>query len=710
MTNKLAIIFSAIVIAVIISGIIISVTGYAPFSPEKMRQTLQKNMAQAASRVMQQSSSGSRGTGSRGGSCTDFDNTFYPGDNSKYNASYVNVVNISGTFNNIQDYCYNNNVMERMCNQSQQTGQLFAATEFVYCQYGCSGAACNQQAQQSTCTDMDNTAASADQGKYNKTQVTVQNSSGTFNSPLDYCGGNWLYEYQCNQTSNGYAMGLLPIFCPSGCSNGACIQQQQAQSTCTDPDAALPSNGIYNKTTVTVSNSSGTFSLSDFCDIITPHVLREFSCNQTQYGEWIIQAMAFNCHLPGCQNGACNLTQGAGCTNECSSSGAKQCSGNGYQTCGNYDADSCLEWSSITQCGAGQVCQNGNCISLSSDVGTLFVTSTSYSGNLGGLVGADSKCQARAQAAGLPGIWIAFLSDSNINVLDRIPDVVYKRRDGAIIANSKSDLFDGSINVGIRFNEFANTRGQGGVWTGSNIDGTKNNNNCNNWNSDSIEPYRSVLGYNTQDDTIYHWITWTTEGVCDPTHSHYLYCIRVPQAPQYQPQVCTPNTKQCEGNNLKTCKADGSGWDIKTCQYSCSNGVCVDCQDSDGGKNYEVRGDIKIKGVWKDADFCSTANNVPVQQTTSGRLWEFYCEGSNKKMESVSVPMNKICKSGAIVNQPLSCDYSGWPQKIVYPDGTKKTCPNYKEYCNRFEAQKGTAKCCASYSEATSTYSGCINI
>jgi len=46
------------------------------------------------------------------------------------------------------------------------------------------------------------------------------------------------------------------------------------------------------------------------------------------------------------------------CTNDCSS-GSLQCSGNGYQTCGNYDADSCLEWGSVTSCPSGQTCSNG---------------------------------------------------------------------------------------------------------------------------------------------------------------------------------------------------------------------------------------------------------------------------------------------------------------------------------------------------------------
>jgi hypothetical protein len=43
------------------------------------------------------------------------------------------------------------------------------------------------------------------------------------------------------------------------------------------------------------------------------------------------------------------------CTNECSYSGQKFCDGNYLKTCGNYDADSCLEWSS-SYCSYG--CEN----------------------------------------------------------------------------------------------------------------------------------------------------------------------------------------------------------------------------------------------------------------------------------------------------------------------------------------------------------------
>lgn len=61
-----------------------------------------------------------------------------------------------------------------------------------------------------------------------------------------------------------------------------------------------------------------------------------------------------------CTSGKCV----SGCTNECATSGAKQCSGAGYRTCGNYDSDSCREWSSVTNCASGKTCSNGTCVTF----------------------------------------------------------------------------------------------------------------------------------------------------------------------------------------------------------------------------------------------------------------------------------------------------------------------------------------------------------
>jgi len=54
------------------------------------------------------------------------------------------------------------------------------------------------------------------------------------------------------------------------------------------------------------------------------------------------------------------------CSNECSTNGATECQGNSaVRFCGNYDSDSCLEWSDITNCGSDTYtdeyrCSNNN--------------------------------------------------------------------------------------------------------------------------------------------------------------------------------------------------------------------------------------------------------------------------------------------------------------------------------------------------------------
>lgn len=49
------------------------------------------------------------------------------------------------------------------------------------------------------------------------------------------------------------------------------------------------------------------------------------------------------------------------CIDDCSPIGLKICDGQGYKTCGNYDSDSCLEWSIINNCGNKEFCKEGTC-------------------------------------------------------------------------------------------------------------------------------------------------------------------------------------------------------------------------------------------------------------------------------------------------------------------------------------------------------------
>ncbi|MBI2076094.1 MAG: DUF1554 domain-containing protein [Candidatus Aenigmarchaeota archaeon] len=125
-------------------------------------------------------------------------------------------------------------------------------------------------------------------------------------------------------------------------------------------------------------------------------------------------------------------------------------------------------------------------VASASPVKYAFLTPEFYGGNIGGLEGADQKCQQFADAAGIGASrkWVALLSIPGANAIDRIPDTKYLRLDGEVIANSKADLFDGSIMNPIDRNEKGEWRDiMNGVWTGTRPDGTVSDAHCGSWAS-----------------------------------------------------------------------------------------------------------------------------------------------------------------------------------------------------------------------------------
>lgn len=74
------------------------------------------------------------------------------------------------------------------------------------------------------------------------------------------------------------------------------------------------------------------------------------------------------------------------------------------------------------------------------------------------------------------------------------------------------------------------------------------------------------------------------------------------------------------------------------------------CTDTDGGKNYDVAGDIiDARGV-TDSDRCSQNENYP------GRLYESYCqEDGLHGRETYDCPSNK-CVDGACVAEEISTE------------------------------------------------------
>ena len=115
----------------------------------------------------------------------------------------------------------------------------------------------------------------------------------------------------------------------------------------------------------------------------------------------------------------------------------------------------------------------------------VFVTSQKYTGNLGGPEGADAKCQACADAAGLGGTWKAWICDSTTTASVRLThfDENYVRAvDRTSIATNWADLTDGALVNAVLEDEYGNDANDS-VYTNCNTDGTLNYSDmhCNNW-------------------------------------------------------------------------------------------------------------------------------------------------------------------------------------------------------------------------------------
>ncbi len=153
---------------------------------------------------------------------------------------------------------------------------------------------------------------------------------------------------------------------------------------------------------------------------------------------------------------------------------------------------------------------------------TVFVTSQAFNGNLGGLAGADQKCQDAADDAGLPGVYKAWLSDDDETPAQRFDTLAvgpYIRTDGGTVAGGWGDLTDGTLNAAINRDENGTSVGTVSVWTATLADGSENLGACLNWTSASGDDEGEV-GRSTGTDT-----QWTDSGEVECDNNLRLYCF-----------------------------------------------------------------------------------------------------------------------------------------------------------------------------------------
>jgi len=151
----------------------------------------------------------------------------------------------------------------------------------------------------------------------------------------------------------------------------------------------------------------------------------------------------------------------------------------------------------------------------------VFVREATSNGGLGGLSGADEKCQSAAFAAGLQGTYLAWLSTSEGSPVSRFKksSVPYRRIDGVEVAENWSGLVDGGLTNAINVTEQGNPP-VGNVWTNTVAKGTGwGGSDCQGWtDSESAAPGN---GYPPNKDT-----TWTQGGVDSGCGAElHIYCF-----------------------------------------------------------------------------------------------------------------------------------------------------------------------------------------
>jgi len=164
-----------------------------------------------------------------------------------------------------------------------------------------------------------------------------------------------------------------------------------------------------------------------------------------------------------------------------------------------------------------------------------FVTSQKFPGNLGGLAGADAKCTAAATTAGLPGTYVAWLSDAVTDASTRLGTARgFVRVDGLPFADTvantaAADLVEGKVFYPLNVTENGTALASAAipkpaddfVFTGTLASGATSGSSCVNWTAGTVatfggggSPFAGSVG----------WTNLGTTAACNTTGR--LYCFR----------------------------------------------------------------------------------------------------------------------------------------------------------------------------------------
>lgn len=264
-------------------------------------------------------------------------------------------------------------------------------------------------------------------------------------------------------------------------------------------------------------------------------------CDNATCGDGFVQA-----GLEACDDG--NLVDTDTCTTLCADAACGDGHiqpGEGCDDANMIDTDACLPGCMPASCGDGfvqagvEACDDGNQTELDNCRGDctvgrrrVFVTSGLFNGNLGGLAGADGKCQMAAESGGLdnPKTFKAWLSDAGSGPANRFDTSftgLYQLPDDTVVVKGGwQDLTDGFLEHAIEQDEKKVDGVSDVVWSNTKPDGTSAKlPDCMGWTSGS-----ALFNGNTGvSDISVKNSAWTQDGgdvAC--AYAFRLYCFEDP--------------------------------------------------------------------------------------------------------------------------------------------------------------------------------------
>ncbi|MBL8975789.1 MAG: DUF4215 domain-containing protein [Myxococcales bacterium] len=345
----------------------------------------------------------------------------------------------------------------------------------------------------------------------------------------------------CNMNARcdeGESVVLCPEECKA-CGNGEVDEGE----VCDEGEANSKDNAYHDGTPETAPCNSSCTGKVPFCgDAICQLNEDTISCAQDgctpTCGNGVMEA-GEDCDDGNLENtDAClNNCKAASCGDGFIEAGVEECDDTNLS-----DNDACTNACKMAICGDGltwvgtEECDDANAVETDAcDMACktvvhrkVFVSSGTFPGNLGGLVGADAKCQMLADAKDLAGNYQAWLSDGAMGPGVRFDTAftgVYELVDGTRIAHGWMDLSDGALEHAIDLDETNNAMAvDATVWSNAGIAGSSLGAvHCGNWSSSSGMT-AGAYGFSSSVDS-----KWTNSGDDVPCNSVLrLYCFEDP--------------------------------------------------------------------------------------------------------------------------------------------------------------------------------------